>query len=367
MTVRTEILEKADFGGIRYAQCWEDADVLLEAMQVQGTDTCLSVASAGDNTLALVGVGAQRVIAVDLSPAQIACLELRAAAYRVLTWSQLLELLGQNASTQREDLYLRCRSLLSADSRCFWDGNPRLIRQGIAQGGKFERYLSFFRRFVLPLVHGRKTIEKLFTLRTEEERQAFYDERWNNRRFNLLCRIFFARLSLGWGGRDPSFTQYGDEPVWISLRRQIPNAFIKQQPADNPYLQWILFGRFVTALPWALREENFGKIRSNLDALEWRCDSIEQVLSELPRNSLNGCNLSDVFEYMSPAAYATFLRAIIRVASPGCRLVYWNVVVERHCPNELTHAVSRKRDFARQLHRRDKAFFYRDLVVEEVL
>jgi S-adenosylmethionine-diacylglycerol 3-amino-3-carboxypropyl transferase len=91
------------------------------------------------------------------------------------------------------------------------------------------------------------------------------------------------------------------------------------------------------------------------------------VLSELPRNSLNGCNLSDVFEYMSPAAYATFLRAIIRVASPGCRLVYWNVVVERHCPNELTHAVSRKRDFARQLHRRDKAFFYRDLVVEEVL
>ncbi len=36
MTVRTEILEKADFGGIRYAQCWEDADVLLEAMQVQG-------------------------------------------------------------------------------------------------------------------------------------------------------------------------------------------------------------------------------------------------------------------------------------------------------------------------------------------
>jgi S-adenosylmethionine-diacylglycerol 3-amino-3-carboxypropyl transferase len=367
MTASTEILDKADFDRIRYAQCWEDADVLLEAMQIQRTDTCLSVASAGDNALALLGAGAKRVIAVDLSPAQIACLELRAAAYRILSWAQLLELLGQNPSKQREDLYLRCRPLLSDDSRRFWDGNRNHIRKGIAQGGKFERYLSFFRRFLLPLVHGRKTIARLFELRTGEERQAFYDERWNNRRFNLLCRIFFARYSLGLGGRDPSFTHYGDEPVWISLQRQIPNAFITLRPADNPYLQWILLGRYATALPWALREENFQKIRANLDALEWRCDSIEQVLSELPPNSLNGCNLSDVFEYMSPAAYESFLRAIIRVASPGCRLVYWNVVVERHCPNKLAHAVSRKRDFARQLHSQDKAFFYRDLVVEEVL
>jgi S-adenosylmethionine-diacylglycerol 3-amino-3-carboxypropyl transferase len=367
MTASTEILEKADFGRIRYAQCWEDADVLLEAMQVQATDTCLSVASAGDNTLALVGAGAKRVIAVDLSQAQIACLELRAAAYRVLTWSQLLELLGQNSSERRADLYALCRPLLSEDSGRFWDSNRKLIEHGIAQGGKFERYLSFFRRFVLPLVHGRETIEKLFALQTEEERRKFYDEHWNNWRFNLLCRIFFARLSLGWGGRDPSFTQYGDEPVWISLRRQIPHAFVVQQPADNPYLQWILFGRYVTALPWALREENFEKIRNNLDALEWRCDSIEQVLSELSPNSLNGCNLSDVFEYMAPAAYEAFLRAIVRVASPGCRLVYWNVVVDRHCPASLAQAIRCKRDFATQLHKQDKAFFYRDLVVEEVL
>jgi S-adenosylmethionine-diacylglycerol 3-amino-3-carboxypropyl transferase len=336
-------------------------------MQVQRTDTCLSVASAGDNALALVGAGAKRVIAVDLSPAQIACLELRTAAYRILSWPQLLELLGQNPSEQREHLYLRCRPLLSDESKRFWDSNGSHIRNGIAQGGKFERYLSFFRRFILPLVHGRKTIDRLFELQTEAERQVFYDECWNNRRFNLLCRIFFARYSLGFGGRDPSFTHYSDEPVWISLRRQIPNAFIALRPGDNPYLQWILLGRFATALPWALREENFQRIRANLDALEWRCDSIEQVLSELPRDSLNGCNLSDVFEYMSPAAYEKFLRAIIRVSAPGCRLVYWNVVVERHCPNNLAHALTRKRDFARRLHSQDKAFFYRDLVVEEVL
>ena len=110
MSINPTIAEKADFAKIRYAQCWEDADVLLAAMDVQSTDTCLSIASAGDNVLALVGAGARRVIAVDLSPAQIACLELRVAAIRLLTHAQFLELLGQNPSSDRRTHYQRCRA-----------------------------------------------------------------------------------------------------------------------------------------------------------------------------------------------------------------------------------------------------------------
>jgi len=367
MAIRPKIAKKASFARIRYAQCWEDADVLLEAMDVQATDTCLSIASAGDNALALVGAGAKRVIAVDLSPAQIACLELRVAAIRTLTHSQFLELLGQNPSTDRFTHYLRCRSKLSTGSRQFWDCNPSLIDQGIAQGGKFERYLRAFRRFVLPLVHNRQTVATLFELESEEERRNFYEERWNNNRWNLLCRMFFGRASLGQLGRDPSFMKYADESVWESLQRRIPNAFVVQRPTDNPYLQWILEGRFVSALPFAWRAENFARIRANIDCLEWRCDSIEQVLSELPAGSLNGCNLSDIFEYMSQADYERLLSDLVRAGAPGCRLVYWNVVAERHCPQSLSHTLRSRRTLASNLHQRDKAFFYRNFVVEEVL
>ena len=367
MSIRPTIAEQADFARIRYAQCWEDADVLLEAMDVRQGDTCLSIASAGDNALALVAAGAARVIAVDLSPAQIACLELRVAAIRSLTHAQFLELLGQNPSTDRQIHYRRCQKSLSGASRRFWDRNPALIEQGIAQGGKFERYLRAFRRFVLPLVHKQQTVTRLFELESEEERRKFYDEQWNNKRWDLLCRIFFSRASLGRLGRDPSFMKYADEPVWESLQRRIPNAFVVQRPADNPYLQWILEGRFVSALPYAWRAGNFEKIRANLDSLEWRCDSIEQVLSELPQGSLNGCNLSDIFEYMSQADYEHLLNEFVRVGAPGCRLVYWNVVAERHCPNTLSHVVKSKRTLANELHQRDKAFFYRNFVVEEVL
>ena len=45
----SEVAGKADFRGIRYAQCWEDADVLVEGLDVHPGDVCLSIASAGEN------------------------------------------------------------------------------------------------------------------------------------------------------------------------------------------------------------------------------------------------------------------------------------------------------------------------------
>ena len=52
----------------------------------------------------MVGAGAKRVIAADLSAAQIACLELRVAAYRTLKHREFLELLGQIDSADRTRL-----------------------------------------------------------------------------------------------------------------------------------------------------------------------------------------------------------------------------------------------------------------------
>lgn len=367
MAIRTEIAERADFARIRYAQCWEDADVLLEALQVCRTDTCLSVASAGDNTMALVGAGAKRVIAADLSAAQIACLELRVAAYRNLKHREFLELLGQNPSTRRLHLYQRCRVDLSSAVYRFWDEHQHLIQQGIGHCGKFERFLTLFRRFLLPLVHRRRKIERLFEMSTAQERNDFYEREWNTYRWTLLCRLLFGNVALGHLGRDPTFTRFADEPVAHSLRRRIPNALIRLEPQKNPYLQWILAGRYVSALPYALRPENFDRIRQNLDSLEWYCASVEDVVSKLPDGVLHCCNLSNIFEYVSPESYRHMLDEIIRVSAPGCRLVYWNVVVTRHCPPILSDRLRQRRDLAVKLHRKDKAFFYRDLVIEEVI
>jgi S-adenosylmethionine-diacylglycerol 3-amino-3-carboxypropyl transferase len=366
MTNQCEIAARASFDRIRYSQCWEDADVLLEALAIRPGDTCLSIASAGDNVLAIAGAGAGRVLAVDLNPAQLACLELRMAAFRTLDHGEFLALAGQTHSHDRGMLYQRCREQLLPATRSFWDANPGFIRRGFAQVGKFERFLAAFRRFALPLVESRKDVSRLFELDDADARRDFYAERWNNRRWRLLCRLAFGKASLGRFGRDPSFTRFADEPVWSSLERRIPHALIELEPTKNPYLQWILRGRFETALPWAWRAENFARIRENLDAIELHCAPVETVLTELGAASLDACNLSDIFEYMSEPAYEALLRRLAMAGAPGCRLVYWNVVVPRSRPPQLAHVLRPDPARAAALHRCDKAFFYRNLVIEEV-
>lgn len=354
-------------GRLRYAQCWEDADVLLEALDIRPGEACLSVASAGDNTLAMLGRGPARVIAVDRSPAQLACLELRVAAYRCLGRSELLELVGSSPSLRRESLYDRCRGLLKPDTRGFWDARPRQIAAGIGGAGRFERYLALFATRVLPLAHSRQRIGRLLQGGTPEERRDFYRRRWDTWRWRLLFRIFFSRLLMSRLGREPAFFRYLDGRLGDHLLARTRHALTELDPARNPYLEWILTGRHGRALPYALRPENYGPIRRNLDRLEWRCQSVEEFVEEARPATIDRFNLSDIFEYMSPDRYHRVLEQLIRCGRPGGRLVYWNLLAPRSRPDRLAGRLRPRLELARRLHAEAKAFFYSALVIEEIL
>ena len=154
------IEERASFDIIRYANCWEDANVLCEALRPQPGARILSVASAGDNVLSLLAEGAE-VVAADLSKAQLACLELRCAAFRRLPYDELLAFLGVCPSNNRLSTYARLKSDLSSEARSFWTHHQRQLAGGVIHSGKFEAYFTIFRTRVLPLIHSRRTIDRL--------------------------------------------------------------------------------------------------------------------------------------------------------------------------------------------------------------
>jgi S-adenosylmethionine:diacylglycerol 3-amino-3-carboxypropyl transferase len=365
--MRSEAAARADFTGVRYAQVWEDADVLLAGLDVQPGDVCVSIASAGDNALALLTRDPSRVIALDLSQAQLFCLELRVAAYKTLTHAELLELVGSRPSARRAEIYDRCRPALGAGARTFWDGRRPAIERGIGGIGKFERYFELFRTRVLPLVHGPRTVLDLLQPRTPEERRRFYDERWNTWRWRLLFRLFFSRAVMGRLGRDPEFFRYVERNVAASILERTRHALRELDPSDNPYVHWILTGTHGTALPCALRGEHFDTIRGRLDRLEWHRASIEEHLERLPDRSVDRYNLSDLFEYVSVAHYHGMLDAIVRRSRPGARLAYWNMLAPRRRPETMADRLRALDDLASRLHRGDQAFFYSAFRVEEVV
>ena len=360
----TEATRRSDFSFIRYAQCWEDADVLLEALDVEEGHVCLSIASAGDNSLSLLSRGPSRVIAVDMNPAQLACLALRVAAYRTLEHEDVLRLVGSRECYDREVLYQRCRSALDSESRGFWDAQPELIQGGIGGAGKFERYFAVFRDKALPWVHSQRRVDRLLAGGPLEERRRFYAEHWNNRRWNLVFRVFFSRFVMGRMGRDPGFFRYVEGSVSQRVLSRVEHALTELDPADNPYLQWILTGRHTTALPHALRPENFDAIRNNLDRLEWRLMSVEELLASEPDLRFDRYNLSDIFEYMSDRTFNELLAVLVGRARSGARFAYWNMLVPRSRPPELAHLLTPDVDLAERLHLLDKAFFYNRFVVE---
>ncbi len=365
--MRSEAAEHADFTGIRYAQCWEDADILLPALEIEPGDTVVSIASAGDNTLALLAQGPRRVIALDLSPAQLACLALRVAAYRTLEHHELLELIGSRPSSRRGELYARLRPALEPSARSLWDASSRAIARGAGGAGKFERYFRVFRKRVMPTIHTRRQIERLLAGGgTPGSREAFYREEWDTRRWRMMFGVFFSRTVMGRMGRDPSFFRYVEGSVADRILERSHYAVTVLDPAQNPYLQWILEGTHTTALPHALRLENFDAIRGNLDRLEWHRRSLEDFLDEEGPGAIDAYNLSDIFEYMSEENAEALMARCAEAGNSGARLAYWNMLAPRSRPESLAGVLLPREELAAELFARDKAFFYSAFRVEEV-
>ena len=369
----TEAAAQADFSEIRYAQVWEDADVLLAALDVQPADTVVSICSAGDNALALLGAGADRVVALDLNPAQLACLELRVAAFRELSHQELLVLIGSRPgeADERATLYRRCRGRLAPAVQAFWDERPQAIAGGIGGTGKFENYFRLFRSRVLPLVHRKATVMALLGGGPEAVRARFYAERWDTWRWRLLFKVFFSRFVMGRLGRDPAFFKYVEGSVSGRILGRTRHALTALDPAENPYLHWILTGTHGAALPWALRAANFERIRARLDRLEWHELTLESYLDReraagAPKRVVK-FNLSDIFEYMSEENTAALLARLADAGAPGGRLAYWNMLAPRRRPESLAARLRPRDDIAGPLFAQDKAFFYSAFVVEEVL
>ncbi len=115
-----------------------------------------------------------------------------------------------------------------------------------------------------------------------------------------------------------------------------------------------------------MRPENFDAIRANLDRLELRCQSLEGYLASCEAATIDRANLSDVFEYMPMATYSALLERLARAARPGARIAYWNLLAPRSRPLEMAGRLIPLDRLSKELHARDKAFFYNNFVVEEV-
>jgi len=358
------IADRARFDRVRYAAVWEDADVLCAALAPVATGRrLLSIASAGDNALALLTLDPSEVVAVDLSRAQLACLEARIAAFGTLDDPDLLAFLGVTSGRDRLALWRSLRGGVSAESARFWDSRPGEVARGILHAGRFERYLRGFATWILPLVHRGASCRALLEPRDEAARREFYRRRWDTPRWRLLFRAFFSRVLMGRLGRDPAFFDHVEGSVGQRILARSRHALTALPTHDNPYLVYIMTGNYTPqALPLYLRPEHRPVIRARLHRLR----VVEGAVQEAA-GPFHGMNLSDIFEYMSVPEFESVYAALLDRAAPGARLAYWNMLVVRDRPAREQGRARPLAELSATLHARDRAWFYRAFRVDEVL
>lgn len=366
---KTAIEERASFDYIRYANCWEDTEVLLTGLAIQPGALCLSVASAGDNSIALLTADPERVVAVDLNPVQLACVELRMVSIKRLAYEDWLGFMGfadDAKKGRRAKVYRSLRGELSQGARSWWDAHPEAIDKGIIHAGKFERFFHLFGQWMLPLVHTRSRITGLLKKRDRNGRHRYYAEVWDTPRWRGLFRLFFSRWVMGRLGRDPEFFRYVEGPVAEHIRGRVAHALTELPTHDNPYLTYILTGSFGSSLPFYARRVHFDLIKARLDRLELRRGTAEGI-AETFSESFDAFNLSDIFEYMDEALFREVAERLLNRANANARFAYWNMLVPRRIGALFPDRVRTLEDLSRRCHEQDQAFFYQRFYVDEVM
>jgi S-adenosylmethionine-diacylglycerol 3-amino-3-carboxypropyl transferase len=360
------ILARPVFERLLFSQCWEDPEMDRAALEVGPGKTLVSATSGGCNTLSLALQEPSRIVAFARNAAQNHLLEVKIAGARLLSHGRYLEMLGVVPSDRRTPLYGMCRPLLSAGARCYWDRHLHDIESGILRAGRCERYLEALRRLLL-LLQGRDRIGRIFEPRPAAERCRFYEETWDTRAWRLFFRVFFSRTVLRHVGLDPeSFTSMeGIGDLGEHFRSRARHALCDLPAEDNYFLAQICLGRYLDleALPPYLREENFGRLRDSVGRIEIVKAGIGELLAHTPDDSVDCFALSTIFERSSPEAFETTLREIHRVARPGARLCYRNLLARRRYPASLDGLFSHEDELAARLLDRDRSFVYSHLEV----
>lgn len=360
------LTDKVSFDFIRYANCWEDGEILVKGLNPDPGSKILSIGSAGDNCFSLLTTKPSLVVASDINNIQLYLIELKKAGIQSLSYTEFLCFIGfKEEKESRTLIFNRLKPLISKEAKEYWQRNLSQIEQGIIYQGKFEKYLLFFNRKILPWIHSIERKKELIALKSESAQRSFYHTNWDTWKWRLLFKLFFNRYVLGKYGRDPEFMK----EVKISV-----NQYILQKTAahlssaevqHNFMFHFMLMGDFGNELPHYLNPANYNLIQQNIEKLQIYSGFAEEAHTIF--GTFNYMNLSNIFEYMDQNQFAESAKKLVDAIDKNGRIAYWNLMVPRKVSSLCNEQMIFLSELSDELTHIDKGFFYNRFIVEEKL
>lgn len=355
---------KTDKFILRYANCWEDPEALLQSLNGQYQKQILSVASGGDNSLSLLTLQPKHLCIVDVNPIQIWLTELKVAAVKYLSREEVIQFLGYTNCNTRWTIFRHIQAALSSDAVRYFQKKKSDIVNGVIYSGNLERKMQFFSRFILPFVHSKQTVYRLIESKSAAEQIDFFNETWDNRRFRRFIAVFYSRLFLKVFAPDPDFLNYVNGNIGNHVYNVIKKHFSAELCQDNLLLNFVLLGHFANRLPHFLQEANFNTIKSNLETISYHHGFVETAVQKF--GLFDVFNLSNIFEYTTTQDFEMLANALVDGAAHDAMFVYWNLMLPRKI-SDVNQQVKLLKVTDLNSHTDDRGFIYSSRIVEQKL
>jgi S-adenosylmethionine-diacylglycerol 3-amino-3-carboxypropyl transferase len=369
-----ELLFAKTFDGLVYPQIWEDPEVDMAALELAPGARLVAIASGGCNVMSYLIADPARILAVDLSPAHLALLDLKRTAARLLDQEAFFGLFGDAADRRNLDSYMRLRKDLLPATRAYWEkrslGGRRRIAaftDGFYRTGVLGRCIGLGHRLVR--LHGGRP-ERLLEARDLAAQRRIYEAELAPVFERALPR-FLAQLPLAFFGLGIPPAQYeamreDAEHGMMELVRERIERLACDFPITDNYFAWQAFGRRYDpaggALPPYLRAAEFAKVSARAGVIEAELVPLTERLAREPAASLDAYVLLDAQDWMTPAQLTALWAEISRTAAPGARVVFRTAAEEPTAVEALPAALRAswryERARSRALHARDRSAIY---------
>jgi S-adenosylmethionine-diacylglycerol 3-amino-3-carboxypropyl transferase len=347
-----------------FAQVREDPILELEALQPTADGSLVVVGSGGCTALSLVAAGAGRVASVDYNRSQNHLVELKVAAIAGLSHMDVLGVLGAHdaPASRRRNAYGELRAGLSPAARAFWDARGSTLERGVLNAGVTEGFIRGVTAAFRTFVHSRTRIERMLASTSIDEQRSLFEREWNTVRWRMFFQLLLNRVVFR-KTYDPAFFAHVQRPSFAHhFRARAEHTLTRLSVRDNYFLQHMLTGAY-SSLPPYLTVSATQAIQRARDALTLVDGSMTDYLRTQPAASISGFALSNICEWLTPAAIDELFAEVVRTARPDARLVFRNFVGWTEVPERWRSTVVEDRILGEALIARDRAVVQRRIAV----
>jgi len=311
-----------------YPVTQEDSRIERELLNQKGK-TLVTICASGDRVLESMAQAPKKVVAVDLNPAQLALLDLKLAAIKILDYEDVVAIFhGMDVEVLKRYLPRLMPQMRSQESVTFWKQQGAeylncLYKKGASGVGM---------RLCQKIIHWGTGLDINMLITDADKIHILWEKEWRQTVLNLLNYLF--HVPFAWKTVTvPVSLALGVPPSQGSLRGcicQSPQAAIKyfDRILGSKYFKYNTefvagqLGFYTEEKPYWLKEENIAVIKQHVDCVRLAKGYMTNILRTLDENSVDFLLLSDHLDWMSQNQILEEWREIQRVANPGCEVMW---------------------------------------------